>query len=103
MTLSDVRWWQCPVSGHKAVRWEGSIARCEICAMSSVETEEITARARAEQRQADVQWLRSLAAKVRAARNSDQIGTGGIPLVPASVLDRVAALLAECPIAPEGT
>jgi len=99
LDVNDVRFWHCPVSAHTAIVWEGAIARCEECSMSSVETEEITARARAEQRQLDVRWLRSLAQKARAARNSDsQLMAGDLPLVPASVLERVAALLEECPI-----
>lgn len=96
----EVLFWQCPVKDHTAVRWEGSIACCEICGMSSVLTEELINRGRADQRQRDIQWFRVLATKVLTAR--DVPGNGdvimGVPALPASILARAATLLEECPI-----
>jgi hypothetical protein len=99
LDVSDVRFWHCPVSEHTAVVWEGAIARCMECPITSAHTEELISRGQADQRQRDINWLRFLAQKV--AREPDLLILG-LPLVPANTLERVAVLLAEVPIGPEG-
>jgi hypothetical protein len=100
--VSDVRFWHCPVSEHTAVVWEGATARCMECLMTSAHTEELISRGQADQRQRDIQWLRFLAQKVRAAPAGGDILIMDLPLVPANILEKVAGLLAEGPIGPEG-
>ena len=99
LSVSDVRFWRCPVSEHTGVVWGGAIARCEECLMTSVLTDELIGRGQADQRQRDIDWLRFLAQKVAGEPN---LLITGLPLIPTNTLERVAALLAEGPIGSEG-
>ena len=79
LSVSDVRFWRCPVSDHTAVVWEGAIARCEECLMTSVLTDELIGRGQADQRQRDIDRLRFIAQKV--AREPNLLITG-LPSIP---------------------
>jgi len=99
MSIGDVLFWVCPVTGHEAVVWEGAIARCEICGLTSAATDELVSRGQADQRQRDILILRGLARKIRAAREvGSDIPAGDLPLVPAGVLEVAASILADAPI-----
>ena len=96
---SDVLFWTCPIREHTAVRWEGAQAKCLECPMTSMHTEKLVSRGRAEQRSRDIRHLKGLARKIRMARMpGSTIPAESLPLVPARVLDTVAELLAGAPI-----
>ena len=100
LDVSDVRFWHCPVSEHTAVDVGKALSPGAMeCPITSAHTEELISRGQADQRQRDINWLRFLAQKV--AREPDLLILG-LPLVPANTLERVAVLLAEVPIGPEG-
>ena len=90
--------WSCP-AGHAEIFWRGSIACCTQCPMTSELTEFVMARGRAAQRALDVEYFREEARKVAAAREA--AGNGEMvygTALPASILDRAAALLESAPI-----
>jgi hypothetical protein len=101
---NETLWWTCPVKDHKTVRWSGATAFCEECPLTSDITGELVSRGRADQRQRDVEWLLFLARKIRASRAPDSdLLAMDLPLVPASILEKVSVLLANAPIGTEGS
>jgi hypothetical protein len=101
--VADVLFWSCPC-GHTRIRWQGAVAFCEECPLTSDITEELVSRGRADQRRRDIEWLLFLARKVRASRTPDSdILAMDLPLVPASILEKVSVLLANAPIGTDGS
>ena len=97
LDVNDVRFWHCPVNAHTAIVWEGAIARCEECGITSDHTSALIERGHAEQRHDDVLWLQDQARLVRtASETGSDLPVSG--MIPAKVLEAVAELLAGAPI-----
>lgn len=104
----DVTFWMCPNTGHAAIRAEGAVKVCEVCGLTSSHTGILIDRGQADQRQRDVQWLRDLARRIRAAREifPGDIGDDSslrVPAIPAMCVDAVADLLYEAPVGAPAT
>jgi hypothetical protein len=100
----DVTFWTCPNKNHTAVRAEGAVKVCETCGITSAATEALIEMGQADQRQRDLLFLRTLARRIRAAREVILAGdaTGkdlpAVPPIPAMCVDQLAAVLAGAPV-----
>ena len=99
---SETLFWQCPVSGHDAVTWAGAEAYCGRlgCGMTSEITARLISQGRLDGQQKIVLWLRQLAEKARIAQAKAPNGTviHARTALPASIIERAADLVAQCPM-----